>query len=110
MGSWQGTYTCPSSLSSKTCGGPLTMFTWRLDLIFVLDLLALLDFLDLLDLFAWTLDFIGMESKRMGFSGQPETKNLRRSSQVCQERRKAAAGEALALVVAPVLALHALMG
>ena len=32
MGSLRATYTCPSSLSSKMCAVPLTMFTWRSDL------------------------------------------------------------------------------
>ena len=55
--------------------------------------------LDLLDFFAWRLNFIRMEnrSKRVAFSGKPEAENLRRPGQVCQERRKAAAGVALTL-------------
>ena len=77
------------------------MFTWRFNF---------LSLQDLLDLFAWRLNFIRMEnrSKRMTFSGQPETKNLRRPGQVCQERRKAAAG--VALTLAAVLAQLVLLG
>ena len=107
MASSPATCTCPSSLSSKMCAGPLTMFTWRSDLF------ELSRFADnfLVNNFTWrvnldcvhcTLTGCGYHNHRCktkAFSGKPETENLRRPCQVCQEGREVAAGAALSYML-----------